>query len=71
MELGLFSSIRAICQTDGMNGWMGWLSLVVGSLRAPMVLMIKDKSGQTYENTKRQKDNTHYTGLGRIPSEVQ
>ena len=24
---------------DGMDGWMGWLSQVIGSLRAPWVLI--------------------------------
>ena len=31
--LGLFSSFRAICRMDG----MGWLSWVIGLLRAPSV----------------------------------
>ena len=41
-----------------MDGWMGWLSLVVCSLRAPSVLIIKDESGQKDDHTERQKDNT-------------
>ena len=42
--LGLFSSFRAICRTDGMDG-IGWLSQVVGSLRAPAVIIkIRNRS---------------------------
>ena len=45
--LGLCSSFRATCRTDGiglMDGIeLGWLSLVVGSLRAPSVLIKKVK----------------------------
>ena len=32
---GLFCSFRAICRL----GWMGWLSKVIGILRAPSVLI--------------------------------
>ena len=35
---GLFSSLRAICRMDGWDG-IGWLSLGVGSPRAPLVLI--------------------------------